>query len=1833
MASQVAGPGWRAGVKCALWLGAWVALASDARATPRISVTPSAVEVSAVSGTTATASLTIANTGDSPLTVRLAARGPLPDAGGLLPGETLATVMGEEGSGPPRGEAAAPRASRPWSPVAVQRYTAPWTPVARSSLTGLRVLILHSGGLVDSLQRQLRRFPEFAAVDEWDLSFGTPPLEYMKRYASILMAVNSPSFAAEVTGDVLADYVDQGGGLVLTIASFVSTYEVRGRLLAQDYIPFHLGGTGGGNGLTLGERDTTHAIMEGIRDVTGDIIAVVQPRENAEVVAHWSNGRPLAATRPRVVALNMFVALTGYAGGQTPELLRNAMLWTVAQVPWVHLSASHLVLGPGAQAVVDVEVDAARKISGLYTADLELRHDDPSQPDVRVPLRLTVTGDPRLWLTAGRAELTSQAIFSEQGQETGHRIQVPTPHPDTLRVELTTEGDFGDPGEAATLTIEGVQLLGVGGTGVDCSANSHSVGATKVTVSRWLEDGIVDVRVKNTMLVDALCPTNRHIVRLFYDRPGSLVRFEQAFVGNHRAAELVFENTGAEPLHVTGLRTDSPIFSTPQETLVVAPQSRRSLSFGFHPVTVGLSTGTLRFECDDPEQPSVTVQPEGLGVPPPDVDASPLLVEARLPANGVATRQVSIRNTGASPLVYQLRARGELRAVPLPQGAERTRSPLPPPVDGLQAQDPDDGPRPPGEPTGEDRRVPRSSEGGALPLRPAQRASMPGANVLLLQDAAPWATLANETVLSTFGVAFDVAGSEQLDTLDLQRYKLVIIPSDQPDRTYARIGDNAAKILDFVGAGGVLEAHVSGWGFNAGDASFMTLPGGVIPERQPSDYAQVVMRNHPLVQGLPERLPGTSASHAWLRGLPDNAEIIAVDEFGQPVLAVYALGHGAVVATGITLEFAETYGQAAGPLLGSMLRYTLDAWPQWLTFQPSNGVVYPGQSQTVTLTLQAQGLDAGEHGAELDVISEDPDEPRFAVAVKLQVDGAPDLQVEPRAVTVESRARFIVSGARTSHRIPLNRLPGTALIIDLEIFGDYGGVGENATLYLEGVPLGSLGPLAGDCLIGRISFFVPNSFADFVSADGIAEVTVVNSGFVDPTCSVNEHIVRISHPENPFPLRFRDTFVGGSDIRGFIVRNTGTAPLTIRSMTTSNPSFVVTPSSAVVQPRHVLTVRGEFRPQAPGNQTSTLRISSDSQTFPEVSATWVGRALAAPVLDLGTTGLTGEMVVGERLTREAWVRNRGGSPLAVRWFALSDWRTVPVAPPGMAALAVGSDEPTPQVALPPLPDGHDSATPLPRASAPAPLPPSFASARARVLVVEDFPPWGRLTNEMLLDSLGMPYDRITSAAFETHDLSPYTLVILAGDQTDLYYVRMHHYQPKLQAWVEQGGVLEAHLAAWGTNFGEGSLMTIAGGVHAQAALETRNDIMVPGHPLVAGLLNPFQGTYVSHAQLIGLPSDALVVTRDVNGLPTLALYRLGAGLVIAGTHPYEYGLNNDQPTGRLLKNLIPFALSGSGQWLHVSPERVSVAPGDSVLARFTLDSSGLLGGEYAGSLQLTTNDPLAVWRAIPVNVSVASVRGTLSLSGQRLEPGREGAKLDVRLRLPSGLRSSDVLRESVRLNGVAAAPRRSGGDGDDDDDDEDDGDDDLAAGGSRASPPDVALAATGSDDHRRRSVSLRLRFDRAAVLATLPTAGRGELRMTGALADGGRFVASDSVSVGRECDDEDDDDLLAGGAGARPADAAIPQNPSLRLGPNPMLANGTLRLELALPRGGHTEVEVFSLDGRLVREVANGERAAGTHPIEWDGRDRAGRPAPAGVYLVRVRAPGFAISRRVVRVR
>jgi hypothetical protein len=94
-------------------------------------------------------------------------------------------------------------------------------------------------------------------------------------------------------------------------------------------------------------------------------------------------------------------------------------------------------------------------------------------------------------------------------------------------------------------------------------------------------------------------------------------------------------------------------------------------------------------------------------------------------------------------------------------------------------------------------------------------------------------------------------------------------------------------------------------------------------------------------------------------------------------------------------------------------------------------------------------------------------------------------------------------------------------------------------------------------------------------------------------------------------------------------------------------------------------------------------------------------------------------------------------------------------------------------------------------------------------------------------------------------------------------------------------------------------------------------------------------------------------------------------------------------------------------------------------------------------------------------------------------------------------------------------------------------------------------------------------------------------------------------------------------------DLASPASSNLRLRAHPNPFNPRTTIEYSLELEGDLQLAVFDVAGRHVRTLAAGPAQAGTHSVEWDGRNAAGRPVGSGVYLVRLES---ATATRVVRV-
>jgi len=80
--------------------------------------------------------------------------------------------------------------------------------------------------------------------------------------------------------------------------------------------------------------------------------------------------------------------------------------------------------------------------------------------------------------------------------------------------------------------------------------------------------------------------------------------------------------------------------------------------------------------------------------------------------------------------------------------------------------------------------------------------------------------------------------------------------------------------------------------------------------------------------------------------------------------------------------------------------------------------------------------------------------------------------------------------------------------------------------------------------------------------------------------------------------------------------------------------------------------------------------------------------------------------------------------------------------------------------------------------------------------------------------------------------------------------------------------------------------------------------------------------------------------------------------------------------------------------------------------------------------------------------------------------------------------------------------------------------------------------------------------------------------------------------------------------------------------PNPF--NPQTLISFEMPAAGNARLEVYSLAGKRIATLVDGEVGAGRHEEVWYGRDDAGRQVPSGVYFYRLQTREFSDSKRMV---
>ena len=152
----------------------------------------------------------------------------------------------------------------------------------------------------------------FTQVDTINLWNGTPSLGTLTGYDAVLVYSGSGFPNNVAIGDVLADYVDGGGRVVVGALAFWNSDHplgMSGRLSSGGYLPFTQSSQAGGSYLQLQADLPNSPYLANVASFNGGEYSLhnaVGLAIGATLIAHWSNGTPLVAVKRRVVGLNFY---------------------------------------------------------------------------------------------------------------------------------------------------------------------------------------------------------------------------------------------------------------------------------------------------------------------------------------------------------------------------------------------------------------------------------------------------------------------------------------------------------------------------------------------------------------------------------------------------------------------------------------------------------------------------------------------------------------------------------------------------------------------------------------------------------------------------------------------------------------------------------------------------------------------------------------------------------------------------------------------------------------------------------------------------------------------------------------------------------------------------------------------------------------------------------------------------------------------------------------------------------------------------------------------------------------------------------------------------------------------------------------------------------------------------------------------------------------------------------------------------------------------------------------------------------------------------------------
>ncbi|MEM7110324.1 MAG: choice-of-anchor D domain-containing protein, partial [Bacteroidota bacterium] len=448
--------------------------------------------------------------------------------------------------------------------------------------------------------------------------------------------------------------------------------------------------------------------------------------------------------------------------------------------------------------------------------------------------------------------------------------------------------------------------------------------------------------------------------------------FGNTFVGGSVRQELIITNSGTEILTVTDLSTSGD-FSVESTAFSLLPFTSNIIEVSFSPTALGAVDGDLIITNNDADNPQLMVSLSGNGVEAPIIAVDPSELSVALDRGTSTSETLTITNNGVAPLDFLIEVGDASEEV---SSVQIDITPSDKTLNASNAR----------------VKQPVSNSFSGLQLTSDVRLSTGELSVLILTPDDDVSDLAG-----TFGAFPDLnvmtypkADLPGIALDDLTPYDLVVTSNNTQWLASGAVDPALVGNLlaDYIDQGGKVIANCFAYDYDAWALAgrFITEGYGPFTGTSTDSFGEISLGtihapDHPVMEGV------TSIMNSYLWQNPSLAEgaILLADwsdgthfaAANENVVALNILPSDGNGVPGWSGDLATLYHNAALWLTGS----------GFVSVDVEEGTLAQGESAEVTVTISAEGLEAGFYEALITVSSNDPVNGAVGVPVGLTVIG------------------------------------------------------------------------------------------------------------------------------------------------------------------------------------------------------------------------------------------------------------------------------------------------------------------------------------------------------------------------------------------------------------------------------------------------------------------------------------------------------------------------------------------------------------------------------------------------------------------------------------------------------------------------------------------------------------------------------------------------------------------------------------------------------------------------------------------------------------------------------